>query len=98
MTDFERDIEIETPVEDVNAESTEADGTLSGRIEAILFVAGEPVRIEDLACGSFFLSCSLILFSCLLVISFLKSTNDIYCINNSVFCFLKASLNVITNL
>ena len=45
MTDFERDIEIEEPVEDV----VEAAGTLSGRIEAILFVAGEPVRIEDLA-------------------------------------------------
>ena len=45
MTDFERDIEIEAPVEDV----VEAAGTLSGRIEAILFVAGEPVRIEDLA-------------------------------------------------
>ena len=27
----------------------EAGGTLSGRIEAILFVAGEPVRVEDLA-------------------------------------------------
>ena len=45
MTDFERDIEIEEPVEDVVEEA----GTLSGRIEAILFVAGEPVRIEDLA-------------------------------------------------
>lgn len=43
MTDFERDIETseETPAEN--------GGTLSGRIEAILFVAGEPVRVEDLA-------------------------------------------------
>ena len=45
MTDFERDMEIEETVE----ENVEAGGTLSGRIEAILFVAGEPVRIEDLA-------------------------------------------------
>lgn len=30
-------------------EHPEAGGTLSGRIEAILFVAGEPVRVEDLA-------------------------------------------------
>ena len=45
MTDFERDMEIEESVE----ETVEASGTLSGRIEAILFVAGEPVRIEDLA-------------------------------------------------
>ena len=44
MTDMERDIEIEE-----NDEAAEAAGTLSGRIEAILFVAGEPVRIEDLA-------------------------------------------------
>ena len=30
-------------------EQPEAGGTLSGRIEAILFVAGEPVRVEDLS-------------------------------------------------
>lgn len=40
MTDMER-MEEETSVEN--------GGTLSGRIEAILFVAGEPVRVEDLA-------------------------------------------------
>lgn len=45
MTDFERDIEIEELDEEVSG----AAGTLSGRIEAILFVAGEPVRIEELA-------------------------------------------------
>ena len=44
MTDMEREM---TPTEE---ESTaENGGTLSGRIEAILFVAGEPVRVEDLA-------------------------------------------------
>lgn len=42
MTDIER---IEAPQEEV----VEAGGTLSGRIEAILFVAGEPVRVEELA-------------------------------------------------
>ena len=42
MTDIER---IEKPQEEV----VEAGGTLSGRIEAILFVAGEPVRVEELA-------------------------------------------------
>lgn len=46
MTDFERDIEIE---EELLEETEDVPGTLSGRIEAILFVAGEPVRIEDLA-------------------------------------------------
>ena len=46
MTDFERDIEIE---EELLEETEDSPGTLSGRIEAILFVAGEPVRIEDLA-------------------------------------------------
>ena len=45
MTDFERDIEME----EIDEEAREAAGTLSGRIEAILFVAGEPVRIEELA-------------------------------------------------
>lgn len=45
MTDMERDIELE----ETDEETSEAGGTLSGRIEAILFVAGEPVRIEDLA-------------------------------------------------
>lgn len=45
MTDFERDIEME----EIDEEASEAAGTLSGRIEAILFVAGEPVRIEELA-------------------------------------------------
>lgn len=44
MTDMERDIELEEM-----DEVEEVAGTLSGRIEAILFVAGEPVRIEDLA-------------------------------------------------
>lgn len=39
MTDMER---IEEAV-------VESGGTLAGRIEAILFVAGEPVRVEDLA-------------------------------------------------
>ena len=43
MTDMERDMEM---IEDAQPE---AGGTLSGRIEAILFVAGEPVRVEDLA-------------------------------------------------
>ena len=42
MTDIER---IEEPQE----EAVEAGGTLSGRIEAILFVTGEPVRVEELA-------------------------------------------------
>ncbi len=46
MTDFERDIEME---EELLEDNEEVPGTLSGRIEAILFVAGEPVRIEDLA-------------------------------------------------
>jgi segregation and condensation protein B len=46
MTDFERDMKVE---EELLEESEDAQGTLSGRIEAILFVAGEPVRIEDLA-------------------------------------------------
>jgi len=46
MTDFERDVVLE---EQCNEENEESTGTLSGRIEAILFVAGEPVRIEDLA-------------------------------------------------
>ena len=46
MTDFERNIEVE---EELLEENEEVQGTLSGRIEAILFVAGEPVRIEDLA-------------------------------------------------
>ena len=45
MTNFERDMDME---EELLGEN-EAPGTLSGRIEAILFVAGEPVRIEDLA-------------------------------------------------
>ncbi len=40
MTDMER-----IPEE----EKVEGGGTLSGRIEAILFVAGEPVRVEDLS-------------------------------------------------
>ncbi len=44
MTDIERELEIG------EEESTPSNGgTLSGRIEAILFVAGEPVRVEDLA-------------------------------------------------
>ena len=45
MTDMERDIES---VEETLTEE-ETQGTLAGRIEAILFVAGEPVRIEELA-------------------------------------------------
>lgn len=40
MTDMER-MEEET--------LTESGGTLAGRIEAILFVAGEPVRVDDLS-------------------------------------------------
>lgn len=44
MMELENDL---PPVEEENA--PEGGGTLSGRIEAILFVAGEPVRIEDLA-------------------------------------------------
>ena len=44
MTDIER-MEEEIPQE----EAVESGGTLSGRIEAILFVAGEPVRIEEMA-------------------------------------------------
>lgn len=44
MTDIERELEIG------EEESTPSNGgTLSGRIEAILFVAGEPVRVEELA-------------------------------------------------
>ena len=44
MTDIERELGI------AEEESTPTNGgTLSGRIEAILFVAGEPVRVEDLA-------------------------------------------------
>ena len=46
MTDFERELDME---EDLLEEQEDAQGTLSGRIEAILFVAGEPVRIEELA-------------------------------------------------
>ena len=46
MTDFERDMDME---EEFHEEQEDAQGTLSGRIEAILFVAGEPVRIEELA-------------------------------------------------
>ena len=42
MTDIER-------IEESQEEAVEAGGTLSGRIEAILFVAGEPVRVEELA-------------------------------------------------
>ncbi|MBQ4580307.1 MAG: SMC-Scp complex subunit ScpB [Clostridia bacterium] len=42
---MERDIELEEAAE----EAVEAGGNLSGRIEAILFVAGEAVRVEDLA-------------------------------------------------
>lgn len=44
MTDIEHEMNPTT-------EETQPDngGTLSGRIEAILFVAGEPVRVEDLA-------------------------------------------------
>lgn len=45
MTDFERDIDFERETD----ETVDAAGTLSGRIEAILFVAGEAVRVEDLA-------------------------------------------------
>ena len=45
MTEMERDIELEEAAE----EAVEAGGNLSGRIEAILFVAGEAVRVEDLA-------------------------------------------------
>ena len=45
MTELERDFEIEDSAE----EASQAAGTLSGRIEAILFVAGEPVRVEELA-------------------------------------------------
>ena len=44
MTDIEREIE---PIEEESASVN--GGNLSGRIEAILFVAGEPVRVEDLA-------------------------------------------------
>lgn len=43
MTDIER-MEEET-----QADAPEAGGTLSGRIEAILFVAGEPVRVDEMA-------------------------------------------------
>ena len=43
MTDIER-MEKET-----QADAPEAGGTLSGRIEAILFVAGEPVRVDEMA-------------------------------------------------
>ena len=46
MTDFERDNELE---EELHVDADAAEGTLSGRIEAILFVAGEAVRIEELA-------------------------------------------------
>lgn len=46
MTDFERDMQVE---EELLEEIEDVQGTLSGRIEAILFVSGEPVRIEDLA-------------------------------------------------
>lgn len=42
MTDIER-------IEETQEEAIEAGGTLSGRIEAILFVAGEPVRVDELA-------------------------------------------------
>ena len=45
MTELERDFEIEDSAE----EASQSAGTLSGRIEAILFVAGEPVRVEELA-------------------------------------------------
>lgn len=45
MTELERDFEIEDSTE----EASQAAGTLSGRIEAILFVVGEPVRVEELA-------------------------------------------------
>lgn len=43
MTDIER------MEEDIQADAPEAGGTLSGRIEAILFVAGEPVRVDEMA-------------------------------------------------
>ena len=46
MTDMERNLELEQEITEVQSE---ASGTLSGRIEAILFVAGEPVRVEELA-------------------------------------------------
>ena len=46
MTDIER---FEESVEEPQEDAVEAGGTLAGRIEAILFVAGEPVRIEELA-------------------------------------------------
>ena len=46
MTDIER---FEESVEEPQEEVVEAGGTLAGRIEAILFVAGEPVRVEELA-------------------------------------------------
>lgn len=42
MTDIER-------IEETQEELVEAGGTIAGRIEAILFVAGEPVRVEELA-------------------------------------------------
>ena len=45
MTEMEERLEQTEEV----VEQAEAGGTLSGRIEAILFVAGEPVRVEDLA-------------------------------------------------
>ena len=45
MNELERNFEIEDSAE----EASQAAGTLSGRIEAILFVAGEPVRVEELA-------------------------------------------------
>ncbi len=38
-----------TDMERIPEETVESGGTLSGRIEAILFVAGEAVRVEDLA-------------------------------------------------
>ncbi len=44
MTDMERDL-----VPEEGEELVETGGTLSGRIEAILFVSGEAVRVEDLA-------------------------------------------------
>lgn len=44
MTDMERDLAPEE-----GEELVETGGTLSGRIEAILFVSGEAVRVEDLA-------------------------------------------------
>ena len=45
MTDMERDMQLD---EEILSEE-EKQGTLAGRIEAILFVAGEPVRIEEMA-------------------------------------------------